>query len=145
MTKSRKHRERGKKDLSQDWVKIWRRIFTCVFGVDMFSMIFGEQVQSLINWTFITVTILSILSFSLSVSYETFLFKGICQWTVCQIRHCVTNERLLARHVRVKKRGKNTEKINRGQVKGKYYDWWLSRECVCFTWHPILLLGFQVS
>lgn len=52
--------------------------------------------------------------------------------------------RLLARHLRVKRR-ERTEKINRGQVRDKYYDWWFSGVCACVYWHPILLLGFQVS
>lgn len=92
----------GKKDLSLDWVRICRRIFICVcWGWHVLYDLWWARTQCLINWTYIT--FFSFVSSALSVS-SIFLFKGIIQWTICQIRHCVTNERLLARHVRVKRR-----------------------------------------
>lgn len=71
----------------------------------------------LINWTYITVTFLSFVSSPLSVSYDSLLFKGIFKLTICQITHCVASERLLARHVRVKRRKrrrKNKQKTSKG-------------------------------
>lgn len=98
MTKSRKSQERGKRGIKPELGEDLSVGFHCLLGL---TYSIGSLVSKKPTPDKLNVHHQNPPFFRVFLSR---LFKATFRQSICQIRHCVTNERLLAGHVRVKRR-----------------------------------------